>query len=67
MTIAEAVKNAPLSGRELARYMFEREGPMSYVRLHALMYLANVTMLRDHGKLLTGAPFDVAWHGPECR
>lgn len=62
-----AMTNAPYSGRQFAQIVLSVTGPVGYIKLHSLMYLANLESLRDEGHLMTAAPFFVAWHGPECR
>lgn len=55
-----------MTGHQLARIVVADGYLMPYVKLHALMYVANLYNLQDHGYLLTDASFVFAWHGPAC-
>lgn len=51
----------------LAEQILRLAGPVSYVKLQCLMYLANLEAMRNVGHLITEAPFFAEWYGPACR
>lgn len=45
------------TARDAAAYILRKAGPMSLVKLQALLYLSNLEMMRDSGRLIFEEPF----------